>query len=87
MHRIAYPDYIAVSCYDAQGQICARHSFLGLFTAVVYTMDPEAIPIVRRKVAAVIERSRPSTSSHRLRTLRRVLEVLRAYYASLGAGA
>ena len=31
---------------------------------------------MRRKVAEVIERSRPSTSSHRLRTLRRVLEVL-----------
>ena len=76
VHRVAYPDYIAVSCYDAEGRISAQHCFLGLFTAVVYTMDPEEIPIVRRKVAEVIERSRPSTSSHRLRTLRRVLEVL-----------
>ncbi|MBP6381096.1 MAG: NAD-glutamate dehydrogenase, partial [Pseudomonadales bacterium] len=76
VHRIAYPDYIAVSCHDADGRISAQHCFLGLFTAVVYTMDPEEIPIVRRKVAEVIERSRPSTSSHRLRTLRRVLEVL-----------
>ncbi len=76
VHRVAYPDYIAVNCYDAEGRIRAQHCFLGLFTAVVYTMDPEDIPIVRRKVAEVIERSRPSTSSHRLRTLRRVLEVL-----------
>ncbi len=76
VHRFAYPDYIAVRCYDAAGRVSAQHCFLGLFTAVVYTMDPEDIPIVRRKVAEVIERSRPETSSHRLRTLRRVLEVL-----------
>jgi glutamate dehydrogenase len=76
VHRIAYPDYIAVKCFDSEGRVVSQHSFLGLFTAVVYTMDPEQIPIVRRKVVEVIERSRPATSSHRLRTIRRVLEVL-----------
>jgi glutamate dehydrogenase len=76
VHRIAYPDYITVKQFDADGRVCGMHRFLGLFTAVVYTMDPDDIPVVRRKVAEVIERSAPSTSSHRLRTLERVLEVL-----------
>jgi glutamate dehydrogenase len=76
VHRLAYPDYITLKCFDAEGRVVGQHSFLGLFTAVVYTMDPESIPIIRRKVAEIIERSHPEESSHRRRSLRRVLEVL-----------
>ena len=76
VHRSAYPDYVSVTCHDADGRIVAQHNFLGLFAAVVYTMDPEQIPIVRRKVARVIEESRPRASSYRERTLRRILELL-----------
>ncbi len=76
VHRVAYPDYISIKCFDSEGRVNGQHRFLGLFTAVVYTMDPDNIPIVRRKVAQVIERSRPATSSHRMRALQRVLEVL-----------
>ncbi len=76
VHRLAYPDYVTVSCHDAGGRVTEQHNFLGLFTAVVYTMDPDEIPIVRRKVAEVLERARPGTSSHRERALRRVLELL-----------
>jgi len=76
VHRLAYPDYVTVSCHDDEGRIVAQHSILGLFTAAVYTMDPLGIPTVRSKVAQVMERSRPGVSSHRVRALRRVLEVL-----------
>jgi glutamate dehydrogenase len=76
VHRIAYPDYISVKRFDAKGRVAGQYRILGLFTAVVYTMDPDNIPIVRRKVSKVIEMSRPMTSSHRERTLQRVLEVL-----------
>ncbi|MFM7273802.1 MAG: hypothetical protein ACKO4A_08095, partial [Gammaproteobacteria bacterium] len=76
VHRLAYPDYVTLKCFDARGRVVGQHSFLGLFTAVVYTMDPESIPIIRHKVAQIIERSHPEESSHRRRSLRRVLEVL-----------
>lgn len=76
VHRPVYPDCVIINCRDATGRIRRQHCFLGLFTAAVHTMDPEAIPIVRRKVADVIVRSDPGASSHRTRTLRRILELL-----------
>lgn len=76
VHRSAHPDYVTISCHDAAGRVVEQHNFLGLFAAVVYTMDPEEIPIVRRKVARLIAWARPDASSHRERTLRRVLGLL-----------
>jgi glutamate dehydrogenase len=76
VHRFVYPDYVVLSCFDAAGRLVGQHAFLGLFTAAVYTTDPGRIPIVRRKVAAVIERSHPEESSHRRRSLERVLAIL-----------
>ena len=76
VHRLAYPDYVAITCHDATGRIVEQHNFLGLFAATVYTMDPEEIPIVRHKVAKVVAASRPKTSSYRARMLRRILELL-----------
>ncbi len=76
VHRAVYPDYVLISCFDASGRVVGQHAFLGLFTASVYTMDPGRIPIVRRKVGEVIARAHPEESSHRRRTLQRVLAIL-----------
>ena len=76
VHRFVYPDYVVLTCFDAAGRIVGQHAFLGLFTAAVYTTEPAHIPVVRRKVAAVIERSHPEESSHRRRSLERVLAIL-----------
>ncbi len=76
VHRGVYPDYVVVRSFDAQGRVSGQHAFLGLYTANVYTMDPDRIPIVRRKVADVIARAHPEESSHRCRALQRVLSIL-----------
>ena len=76
VHRAVYPDYVVVRCFDAGGRMTGQHAFLGLYTAPVYTMDPDLIPVVRRKVARVIARSHPEESSHRRRSLERVLAIL-----------
>ncbi|MFW6094356.1 MAG: NAD-glutamate dehydrogenase domain-containing protein, partial [Pseudomonadota bacterium] len=57
VHRPAYPDYIGIRKFDARGNVVGEHGFLGLYTSRVYLEHPERIPVVRRKVAHVIERS------------------------------
>jgi glutamate dehydrogenase len=57
VHRPAYPDYIGVRQFDPAGRVVGEHGFLGLYTSRVYLERPERIPVVRRKVARVIERS------------------------------
>ena len=75
VHRLAYPDYVEIKVFDATGNVCGQHRFIGLYTSSVYSMDPNLIPILRRKVAAVLERSALSATEHEGRELARVLEL------------
>ncbi|MFK7831060.1 MAG: NAD-glutamate dehydrogenase [Congregibacter sp.] len=76
VHRQAYPDYVQVRAYDENGRVCGQHRFVGLFTAAVYTLDPTLIPILRRKLAQVLESSGLSPEEHDGRELKRVLELM-----------
>ena len=57
VHRPAYPDYIGLRQIDEAGNVVGESGFLGLYTSRVYLEHPLRIPIVRRKVGRVIERS------------------------------
>ncbi|WP_339800232.1 NAD-glutamate dehydrogenase, partial [uncultured Marinobacter sp.] len=57
VHRPAYPDYIAVKKFNKQGEVVGERRFLGLYTARAFSGRPEEIPLLRRKVAGVLERS------------------------------
>ncbi|SES75077.1 glutamate dehydrogenase [Marinobacter segnicrescens] len=57
VHRPAYPDYIAVKKFNSKGQVVGERRFLGLYTSRAYSGRPEDIPLLRRKVEAVVERS------------------------------
>ncbi|WP_373282108.1 NAD-glutamate dehydrogenase [Chitinimonas koreensis] len=48
--------------------------FLGLYTAKAYNTPPHQIPVLRRKIDAVMESSRYAASSHKGKTLFNVLE-------------
>lgn len=74
VHRQAYPDYVEVKVFDADGDVVGQHRFIGLYTFSVYTTNPSLIPILRRKVAEVIQQSGLDPSEHDGRELTRVLE-------------
>lgn len=57
VHRPAYPDYIAVKKFNDKGEVVGERRFLGLYTSRAYSGRPEEIPLLRRKVADVLERS------------------------------
>lgn len=73
VHRVAYPDCVEVREFDNAGKVVGSHRFLGLHTSGVYTMDPDLIPIVRRKVEHVLQLSNLHWSEHESRELARVL--------------
>ncbi|WP_371294037.1 hypothetical protein [Haliea sp.] len=75
VHRQAYPDYIEIKVFDAAGDVAGQHRFIGLYTSAVYTMNPNLIPILRRKVAQVVEGSGLDPREHDGRELARVLEL------------
>jgi len=74
VHRPVYMDYIGVRRFDAKGEVIGESRFLGLLTSAAYNRNPRDIPLLRRKVERVLERSGFSRSSHNGKALRNILE-------------
>jgi glutamate dehydrogenase len=74
VHRPAYLDYVGVKRFDADGRVVGERRFLGLYTHTAYHASPREIPILRRKVDAVLERAAFPQDSHNEKALIEILE-------------
>jgi glutamate dehydrogenase len=74
VHRRSYLDYIGVKGFDAEGNVVSERRFLGLYATSVYKQWPEEIPILRRKVAEVLERAELPPDSHSGKALDELLD-------------
>jgi glutamate dehydrogenase len=74
VHRSAYLDYVGVKRFDADGRVVGECRFLGLYTHTAYQASPQEIPILRRKVDAVLDRAAFPHDSHNAKALREILE-------------
>ncbi|MEI4479851.1 hypothetical protein WAC35_28905, partial [Klebsiella pneumoniae] len=64
VHRRGYMDYVGVKRYDADGRPVGEVRFVGLFTAEAYDQPASAVPLIREKVARVLERAGAVPGSH-----------------------
>jgi glutamate dehydrogenase len=64
VHRRARMDYIGVKRLSETGEVVAEHRFLGLFTSKAYAEHADAIPILRRKLEAILASSGALVGSH-----------------------
>jgi len=76
VHRPGYLDYIGVKRFDADGKVLGERRFVGLYTSSAYHADPREVPLLRRKVAHVVERAgfRPDGHMHK-----NLISVLQSY--------
>ncbi|MET9430790.1 NAD-glutamate dehydrogenase [Streptomyces sp. NPDC003036] len=74
VHRPSYLDYVGVKKFDANGNVIGERRFLGLFSSAAYTESVRRVPVIRRKVAEVLETAGFSPSSHDGRDLLQILE-------------
>ncbi|MBI2307434.1 MAG: NAD-glutamate dehydrogenase [Rhodocyclales bacterium] len=74
VHRPGYLDYLGIKRFDASGRTIGERRFLGLFTSTAYDASPRAIPLLRRKIATVIERAGFLPNSHAAKSLYNILE-------------
>lgn len=75
VHRPIYPDYISIKRYDSKGVLIGESRFLGLYTSSVYIQSSRQIPIVRRKVNAIMEKSGLHRQGHDWKELLQILEI------------
>ncbi|MEU1896322.1 NAD-glutamate dehydrogenase [Streptomyces pristinaespiralis] len=74
VHRPSYLDYVGVKKFDAEGNVVGERRFLGLFSSAAYTESVRRVPVVRRKVAEVLQGAGFSPNSHDGRDLLQILE-------------
>ncbi len=74
VHRPAYLDYIGVKSFDAAGNVNGERRFIGLFATTAYSGSVRDIPVVREKVAAVLNDAGFPPDSHSGKDLLGILE-------------
>jgi len=74
VHRPAYFDYIGVKSFDGDGAVNGERRFIGLFAASAYTSSVETVPVLREKVAAVMEQIGFPLGSHSGKDLLGIME-------------
>ena len=76
VHHPEYIDVISVRRFNADGSVRGICRLIGLFSSVAYTERPRSIPLIRRKVEYVMQRSRLREGSHSGKNLREILHQL-----------
>jgi glutamate dehydrogenase len=74
VHRRVYMDCVSVRTWSPRGHPDGELRLVGLFTSQAYTTSPREIPLLRHKVASVIEMSGYPAASHDGKALLNVLE-------------
>ncbi len=74
VHRGSYLDYVGVKTFDDAGNVSGEHRFLGLWTSSAYHMAPSEIPLLRRKLDAVIAHFGLPENSHDAKSVVHVIE-------------
>ncbi len=74
VHRATYLDFVGVKRYAADGRVIGEHRLLGLFTSAAYNLNPRAIPLLRRKYEAIVQRAGHLKHSHTGKALANILD-------------
>ncbi|MCF6472993.1 NAD-glutamate dehydrogenase [Nonomuraea sp. MG754425] len=74
VHRATYLDYIGVKLFSPEGEVIGERRFLGLFTHVAYSESISRIPVLRRKLAGVLNEAGLAPDSHDGKDLIEILE-------------
>jgi glutamate dehydrogenase len=74
VHRATHLDYVGLKTFDSQGRVTGEHRFLGLWTSGMYTARPRDIPLLRHKIARVIDHFGLAPSSHDAKALVHALD-------------
>ncbi|RME94220.1 MAG: NAD-glutamate dehydrogenase, partial [Alphaproteobacteria bacterium] len=74
VHRRVHMDYIGIKQFSKGGKVVGEHSFVGLFTSTAYSRQARNIPLLRQKVAYVLDKARFDPAGHAGKALAHILE-------------
>lgn len=74
VHRPAYIDYIGVKKFDKDGKVIGEDRFIGLYSSSLYNNSAADIPLLKNKLASVMQMSEFATGTHAFKALLNILE-------------
>ncbi|GAB5459738.1 MAG: NAD-glutamate dehydrogenase [Henriciella sp.] len=74
VHRNAVCDYVGVKHFDENGNVNGETRFLGLYTSEAYNNSVRDVPLIRKRVAKVIESSGALKGSYNAKALANIME-------------
>ncbi|MEH8019165.1 NAD-glutamate dehydrogenase [Rheinheimera muenzenbergensis] len=74
VHRPAYIDYIGVKKFDKDGKVIGEDRFIGLYSSSLYNNSAGDIPLLKDKLAAVMQKSEFAVGTHAYKALLNILE-------------
>jgi len=74
VHRPSYLDYVAVKRLSPAGEVNGEYRILGLYTHAGYAESVRNVPVLRRKLAEVLELSGLTADSHDGKDIAEVLD-------------
>ncbi|MDR3370818.1 NAD-glutamate dehydrogenase [Rhodoferax sp.] len=74
VHRPAWLDYLVIKRFDEAGQVVGETRFMGLYTSKAYAASVTDIPLIRHRVARVMQAADVLPESHAAKSLQAILE-------------
>ena len=76
VHRPSYLDYVGVKTFAPDGRVTGERRFLGLYTSTAYRAPLQEVPLLRDKVARILDAAAFPPDSHDAKALVDILESL-----------
>ncbi len=74
VHRRSHMDYVGIKLYDELGAVSGELRIIGLFTSMSLATPHTEVPLIRKKIAEVMQRSGLNPQSHAGKALMGALE-------------
>ncbi len=74
VHRRAHMDYVGIKLYASDGSVTGELRVLGLYTTLALATPHSEVPLIRRKISAVVSRSALDPRGHAGRALLSALD-------------
>ena len=74
IHRNVNVERIRIQRFNQEGEVIGEYRFIGLFTSSVYYQSADLIPIIRKKITKIIDKSKFKSGGHSFKDLVSILE-------------
>lgn len=73
VHRPVHLDYLGIKRFDNKGEVIGEWRFFGLYSSAAYIARMQDVPLLRKKLAHIIEKANVDPNSHKGKNLKHIL--------------